>query len=122
MNVFDLSFESKLDQIRILHELTKGWDKFLVLELLNRYYRDIHTDLGMNQSPCEKESKTIDIKKFHFRQFVHESGELKVTNSHQYYSVPDDELYIPLSFYEPLEILENSLKDSLSEDDYAKLY
>ncbi|MFT5216442.1 MAG: hypothetical protein ACI83H_001565 [Glaciecola sp.] len=124
MKLTELVLKSKLEQISLLHDATKGWDKYLVMELLNCYFDEIHDILISKYSTYEqvKDDTTVYLREYYFHKYEFLCGELFIHKDLIFFDMPITEVLGYWNLYDIIEILENTLTDSLSDEDLQKLH
>ena len=126
MKLLDIIEKGKSEKKTILYDLTRGWDKHLVMELLNDYFYEIRDELSKKYDTYEGEEEeeeegTIYFNKFYFHHYEYQCGELNIHKVDIFFDVPSDKSWSCWDLYDAIEILENTLKDSLSEDELKLL-
>ena len=66
MKIEQIIKKKKIEQLSILFELTKGFDKYLIMQLLNDYFNEINDILSSKYKTydLEEEEGTIYFNKF----------------------------------------------------------
>lgn len=123
MKLTDLTQKSKKEQTSILHDATRGWDKHLVMELVNEYNDEIHNILSSKYKTYEQDEDegTIYANKYYFNYYEYVCHELYINKQYWFFDVPSHEIGDCWKLFDAIEILENTLIDTLPPEDLEKL-
>lgn len=122
MKLTDLVQKTYLERVATLHDATKGWDKYLVMELLNEYFAEIKDILSPKYKAIEQAPNIDYYHEFYFHFFVYTHHELEILKHSVFYDIPYEEDTPYVRLYEIIEVLENTLIDTLSDKDLQKLF
>lgn len=113
MKFLEILQKEKIERLSILHELTKGFDKYLVMQLLNDYYDEIYNLLSSKYEIYEREEEDgfIYADKFYFNNYEYVCNKLYIHNSEIFFNIEYEELDKCWRFYDLIEILENILRE-----------
>jgi hypothetical protein len=119
----DISQKGTSEQTKILHELTSAWDKHLVISLLNDYYTQLYNFILSNYETQDEEIEEgiVYLDGVLIREFEYLSNDFHIYNT-VIRIIADCESWDYICTLEkPIEILINTLRDSLTDDELVKL-
>ena len=124
MKIEQIIKKKKIEQLSILFELTKGFDKYLILQLLNDYLNEINDILSSKYKTydLEEEEGTIYLNKFYFNQYEYVCKKLYIHNIEIFFDINSESIETCWNYYDIIEILENILTDKhLNENEIKEL-
>ena len=124
MKLQELNKLSEFEKLSHIHEITKGYDKYLVAELLNNFYNETYHEITTKHKDIT-ESITIDptaiyLNGFHFKHFAFDSWNKFTINIEQHlfdfgdnisWHKPNEELKLCRDLFDAIIKLENVLSD-----------
>jgi hypothetical protein len=124
MKLQELNKLNEFDRLSQLHEITKGYDKYLVAELLNNFYNEAFHEIATKYKDIT-ESITIDptaiyLNGFHFKHFGFDSwNKFTITIELHIFDLdinlrrvkPNNDLILCRELYDSIIKLENVLSD-----------
>jgi hypothetical protein len=82
MKLQELNKLNKRDLLYQLHKITNGYDKYLVIDFLNEFYKEVYQKINIKHNDITDaniDNDLLYINGFYFRQYSYENFEFTIT-------------------------------------------